>query len=109
MPGRLYTINRALTGALALNALLLLAVLALTFIRQGTAVERFLLLAALVPMTVIAVESSLRQVEVGDRGVVVTRCPRCKSPLWYRGPRPELEQRPCPPVATVPVNGKGVA
>ena len=82
MPSRLYTINRALTGALALNAMLLLAVIALTFIRQGTAVERFLLLAALVPMTVIAVESLLRQVEVGDQGVVVTRFFKHRPLQW---------------------------
>lgn len=73
MSTRIYTINRALVVPLALNALLLLAVFVLTFIRQGTAVERFLLLAALIPMAVIALESSLRKVAVSDSGLALTK------------------------------------
>ena len=73
MSTRIYTVNRALVLPLALNALLLLAVFVLTFIRQSAAVERFILLAALIPMTVIAVASSLRKVTVSDSGLELTK------------------------------------
>jgi len=88
MPNRIYTINRALVLPLALNALLLLAVFALTFIRQGTSTERFLLLAALIPMAVIALESSLRKVEASDSGLTLIKFPSGArstgriSPTW---------------------------
>jgi len=73
MPDRIYKISRALVLPLTLNALLLLAVLALTFMRQGTSTERFLLLAALIPMAVIALESSLRKVEASESGLVLIK------------------------------------
>ena len=82
MSTRVYTINRALVVPLALNAVLLLTVLVLTFIRQGTAAERFLLAAALVPMALIAVESSLRRVAVSEPGLSLTKFFRQRSLNW---------------------------
>jgi hypothetical protein len=82
MSTRIYTINRALVLPLALNALLLLAVFVLTYIRQGAAVERFILLAALIPMAVIALESSLRKVMVGDSGFVLTKFFKRRALNW---------------------------
>jgi hypothetical protein len=82
MSTRIYTINRALVLPLALNALLLLAVFVLTFFRQGVAVERFILLAALVPMAVIAVESSLRKVMVSDSGLALTKFFKRRALNW---------------------------
>ena len=82
MSTRIYTINRALVLPLALNALLLLTVFVLTFIRGGAAVERFILLAALIPMAVIAVESSLRKVTVSDSGLALTKLFRQRTFDW---------------------------
>ena len=82
MTTRIYTINRALVLPLALNAVLLLAVLVLTTVRPGTTAERVLLVAALVPMAVIAVESALRKVAVGDAGLVLSKFFRQRSLAW---------------------------
>jgi hypothetical protein len=82
MTTRIYTINRALVVPLALNAVLLLTVLVLTFIRTGTAAERFLLAAALVPMAVVAVESSLRRVAVSDSGLALTKFFKQRALNW---------------------------
>lgn len=82
MTTRIYTINRALVVPLALNAVLLLAVLVLSSVRPGTTAERVLLVAALVPMAVIAVESSLRKIAVGDEGLVVSKFFRQRSLAW---------------------------
>lgn len=82
MTTRIYTINRALVLPLALNAVLLLAVLVLTAVRPGTTAERVLLVAALVPMAVIAVESALRKVTVGDTGLVLSKFFRQRSFAW---------------------------
>jgi len=82
MSTRIYTVNRALVLPLALNALLLLAVFILTFIRQGTATERFLLLAALIPMALIAIESSLRKVEASDSGLAMTKFLKRRALNW---------------------------
>ena len=82
MTTRIYTINRALVVPLALNALLLLAVFVLTFIRPATATERFLLAAALVPMAVIAVESLLRKVTVSDTGLVLAKFFKQRALAW---------------------------
>jgi hypothetical protein len=82
MSTRIYTITRALVVPLALNAMLLLAVFVLTFIRQGAAVERFILLAALIPMAVIALESSLRKVTSSDSGLALTKFFKRRSLNW---------------------------
>ncbi|HNQ01971.1 MAG: hypothetical protein KBH73_00155 [Syntrophobacterales bacterium] len=82
MSTRIYTINRALVLPLALNAVLLLTVLALTAVRPSTAAERVLLAAALVPMAVIAVEASLRRVAVGDAGLVLSKFFKQRSLQW---------------------------
>jgi len=82
MPDRIYKISRALVLPLTLNALLLLAVLALTFMRQGTSTERFLLLAALIPMAVIALESSLRKVEASESGLVLIKFFKRRALNW---------------------------
>ncbi|HEX7504229.1 MAG TPA: hypothetical protein VF336_03080 [Syntrophales bacterium] len=82
MSTRIYTINRALVIPLALNALLLLAVFALTFMRQGIAVERFILLAALIPTAVIAIESSLRKVLVSDSGLALKKFFKQRALNW---------------------------
>lgn len=82
MSTRIYTINRALVLPLAMNALLLLSVFVLTFIRQSAAVERFILLAALIPMAVIAVESALRKVTVSDSGLVLAKFFKRRALSW---------------------------
>ena len=82
MPDRIYTINRALVLPLVLNALLLLAVLILTFMRQGTSTERVLLLAALIPMAGIALESSRRKVEASDSGLVLIKFFKRRALNW---------------------------
>ena len=82
MPTRIYTINRALALPLALNALLLLAVFALTVIRNGAAVERFILLAALIPMAIIAMESSFRKVTVSDSGLALVKFFKQRTLEW---------------------------
>ena len=82
MSTRIYTVNRALVLPLALDALLLLAVFILTFLRQGTATERFLLLAALIPMALIAIESSLRKVEASDAGLALTKFFKRRALNW---------------------------
>jgi hypothetical protein len=82
MSTRIYTISRALVLPLALNALLLLAVFALTFMRQGVAVERFILLAALIPMALIALESSLRKVLVSDSGLALNKFFKQRALNW---------------------------
>lgn len=79
---RIYTIHRALVLPLALNALLLLTVLVLTAIRPSTAAERALLAAAFVPMTVIAVESSMRRVAVSDEGLVLRKFFKQRTFRW---------------------------
>ncbi|HET6491328.1 MAG TPA: hypothetical protein VFG28_16340 [Syntrophales bacterium] len=82
MSTRIYTISRALVLPLALNALLLLAVFGLTFMRQGVAVERFILLAALIPMALIALESSLRKVLVSDSGLALNKFFKQRALNW---------------------------
>ncbi len=82
MSTRIYTINRALVLPLALDALLLLVVLVLTFIRRGAAVEKFILLAALLPMAVIAGESALRKVMVSDSGLALTKFFKQRALNW---------------------------
>jgi len=82
MTTRIYTINRALVVPLALNALLLLVVLGLAIARPGTTAERVLLVAALVPMVVVAVESALRKVAVGDAGLVLMKFFKQRSLAW---------------------------
>ncbi len=82
MSARIYTINGALVLPLALNALLLLVVFVLTLIRNGAAVERFILLAALIPMAVIAMESSLRKVTVSDAGLVLAKFFKQRTLEW---------------------------
>ncbi len=82
MPTRTYTITRALVLPLALNGLLLLAVFVLTFFRQGTAIERVLLMAAFIPIAVIAVESSLRKIEVSDTGFALSKFFKRRTFNW---------------------------
>ncbi len=82
MSERIYTINRALALPLALNAVLLLIVIGITFIRQGTAIERYLLFAAFLPMAVIAGESWMRSITVSDAGVAIRKFFKVRSFNW---------------------------
>jgi len=82
MAQRHYTIRRAFSVVLGLDALLLFALFVISLVMKGDAVERLVLALFFLPTLVLFVECLLRRVTVAQEGLVIRKLGRSKALLW---------------------------
>lgn len=79
---KVFKIKKALAFPLLLDTLLIAVLLAVTIMRNGTALEIIVLLVGFVPLLLISLEISIREVITSDSGIQIRKILRKKILEW---------------------------
>ena len=82
MTPNVYTIRKALLVPVVIDVVLLFALLLISFLGNGSATERFVLVVLFVPLFYFSIDMLYRKVTTSDQGMMIQKLFRKKNLLW---------------------------